>query len=81
MKFSKPFLLKLIAFIEPNLFHEIYALNKKQKAERNFNKWCDFKIEIRQDLIKDIGDFSTIVLEIYFLDFKKKLIIKMSKKY
>ena len=60
MKFSKPFLLKLIAFIDPNLFREIYALNKKQKAERNFNKWCDFKIEIRQDQIKDIGDFSNI---------------------
>ena len=60
MKFSKPFLLKLIAFIDPYLFLEIYALNKKQKAERNFNKWCDFKIEIRQDLIKDIEDFSNI---------------------
>ena len=60
MKFSKSFLLKLIAFIDPNLFCEIYALNKKQKAERNFNKWSDFKIDIRQDLIKDINDFSTI---------------------
>ena len=60
MKFSKPFLLKLIAFIDPNLFREIYALNKKQKAETNFNKWCDFKIKIRQDLIKEIGDFSNI---------------------
>ena len=60
MKFSKPFLLKLIAFINQNLFHEIYALNKKQKAERNFNKRSDFKIEIRQDLIKDTNDFSAI---------------------
>ena len=35
-------------------------MNKKQKEERNFNKWSDFKIEIRQDLIRDINDFSAI---------------------
>ena len=35
MKFSKFFLLKLIAYIDPNLFKEIYSINKKQKAERN----------------------------------------------
>ena len=31
MKFSKAFLMKLIAYIDPNLFREIYSINKKQK--------------------------------------------------
>jgi len=60
MKFSKSFLLKLIAYVDPNLFREIYSTNKKQKAERDFNKWADFKIDIRQDLLKDIQDFHAI---------------------
>lgn len=60
MKFSKSFLLKLIACVDPNLFHEIYAINKRQKAERNFNKWKDFRIDIKKDLIKDINEFTTI---------------------
>lgn len=60
MKFSKIFLLKLIAYIDPNLFREIYSINKKQKAERNYNKWGDFKIDINRDLIKDIQEFNSI---------------------
>ena len=60
MKFSKAFLMKLIAYIDPNLFREIYSINKKQKAERNYNKWGDFKIDIKNDLIKDIKEFSSI---------------------
>ena len=60
MIFSKSFLLKFIAFVVPNLFQEIYATNKKQKAERDFNKWADFKIDIRQDLIKDVKEFTVI---------------------
>ena len=60
MKFSKLFLLKLIAFIDPNLFREIYATNKKQRAERNYNKWGDFKIDINRDLAKDVKEFTSI---------------------
>ena len=32
MKFSKSLLLKLIAYMAPNLFREIYSINKNQKA-------------------------------------------------
>ena len=44
----------------PNLFREIYSINKNQKAQRDFNKWANFKIDIRQDLLKDIQDFHSI---------------------
>ena len=59
-KFSKTFLLKLIAYVDPNLFRQLYSLNKKQKAEMNFNKWADFKIDIKQEYIRDIKEFSSI---------------------
>lgn len=60
LKFSKAFLLKLIAYVDMDLFREIYSINKKQKAERNYNKWGDFKIDIKQEFIKDIQEFNSI---------------------
>ena len=59
-KFSKSFLLKLIAYVDPNLFRELYSINKKQKAERNYNRWADFKIDIKREFINDIKEFNSI---------------------
>lgn len=60
MKFSKKFLLKLIAFVDPELFKELYSINKKQIQERCFNNWGNFKIDIAQDYIDDINNFKSI---------------------
>ena len=60
MKFSKKFLLKLIAFIDPELFKELQSINKKQTQERNYNHWGDFKIDINKDFIDDINNFKSI---------------------
>ena len=59
-KFSKEFLLLLVAYVDPNLYREIYSINKKQLSERIFNKWGDYKIDIREDLVKDIEQFTSV---------------------
>ena len=59
-KFSKEFLLLLVAYIDPNLYRELYAINKNQLAERFFNKWGDYKIDIKKEYIKDIEQFVSI---------------------
>ena len=59
-KFSKSFLLKLVAYVDPNLFRELYSINKRQKAERNYNRWADFKIDIKREFINDIKEFNSI---------------------
>ena len=59
-KFSKEFLLLLIAYIDPNLYREIYSINKRQLSERIFNKWGDYKIDVKNDLINDIEQFTPI---------------------
>lgn len=56
-KFSKSFLLLLIAYIDPSLYRELYSINKKQLQERIYNKWGDYQIDISKELIKDIKDF------------------------
>lgn len=58
-KFSKSFLLKLVAYVDPNLFRELYSINKRQKAERNYNRWADFKIDIKREFINDIKEFNS----------------------
>jgi hypothetical protein len=60
LKFSKDFLLKLIAYNEPNLFKELYSINKKQNEEKNYNKWSNFKIDIAPEFINDINEFKSL---------------------
>jgi len=59
-KFSKEFLLLLVAYIDPNLYRELYAVNKQQLSERFFNKWGDYKIDVKKDLIRDIEQFTSV---------------------
>ena len=56
-KFSKNFLLLLIAYIDPNLYRELYSINKKQLQDRIYNKWGHYQIDIYRDLANDIETF------------------------
>ena len=59
-KFSKDFLLLLIAYVDPNLYRQLYSINKKQLQERVYNKWGDYQINISKNLLKDVEEFSSI---------------------
>ena len=56
-KFSKDFLLLLIAYVDPQLYRELYSINKRQLQDRIYNKLGDYQIDISKDLLKDIEDF------------------------
>ena len=60
LKFPKDFLLNLITYNDPALFKELYAINKKQSEERNYNRWANYKIDINPELINDINNFKAI---------------------
>ena len=50
----------MVGYVDPNLYRELYAINKSQLAERFFNKWGDYKIDIKKEYIKDIEQFVSI---------------------
>ena len=60
MKYSKSFLLNLIAYIDPPLFQSLYATQKKQLINKTFNMWQNYKINIQDNLINDIQNFCPI---------------------
>ena len=64
MKFSKNFLLRLIAYIDPELFAKLYSINKSQNNEKQYNNWSNFKVEVMVDL----KDQKTISRQIYFIN-------------
>ena len=60
MKFSKNFLLRLIGYINPELFAKLYSINKSQINEKQYNNWSDFKIEVNNGILNDIKNFKSI---------------------
>ena len=59
-RFSKQFLLTLIAYLDSNLFKQLYSINKDQSKNKFYNSWNDFQVNISSDLIKDIDDFQPV---------------------
>ena len=60
MKFSKNFLLRLIAFVDPELFAKLYSINKSQNNEKQYNNWSNFKVEVNNEILDDIKNFTSI---------------------
>ena len=60
MKFSKNFLLRLIAYIDPELFAKLYSINKSQNNEKQYNNWSNFKVEVNNEILNDIKNFKSI---------------------
>lgn len=58
-KFSKEFLLLLIAYVDPALYRQLYSINKSQLQDRIYNKWGDYQIDIQKNLLKDIEEFTS----------------------
>lgn len=60
MRYSKNFLINLIAYVDPKLFHELYTVHKARIIEKTFNLWSNYKVGIQSSLINDIRNFSSI---------------------
>ena len=59
-KYSKSFLLNLVAFIDPPLYKSFYIIQKKQLLNKTFNIWNNYKVEIQNNLLNDIDNFCSI---------------------
>ena len=59
-RYSKAFLLNLIAFLEPELFKKLYLIQKQQLLNKSFNAWKNHKIEIKSNLLEDVNNFSSV---------------------
>ena len=59
-RYSKAFLLNLIAFLEPKLFKKLYLIQKQQLLNKSFNAWKNYKIEIKSNLLEDVNNFSSV---------------------
>lgn len=46
-KFSKKFLLIFIAFVEPNLFKNLYSIQKHHLAAKSYSNWQEYKINVK----------------------------------
>ena len=68
-KLSREFLLavniilifvQLIAYVDPTLYKELYAISKIQLSQQKYKKWNDFKVEINTNLIENIHNYSIV---------------------
>ena len=68
-KLSREFLLavniilifvQLIAYVDPTLYKDLYAISKIQLSQQKYKKWNDFKVEINTNLIENIHNYSTV---------------------
>ena len=60
IKYSKSFLLNLIAYVDPALFKSLYTTQKKQMIEKTYSMWQNYQLSIKNDLINDIKNFYPI---------------------
>jgi len=59
-KYSKSFLLNLVAYVDPVLFKSLYSIQKQQMLNRNYNAWNNYKVTIKNDLLNDIDNFCPV---------------------
>lgn len=60
LKYSKSFLLNLIAYVDPNLFQSLYTTQKKKLINKTCNIRQNYKINIQDNWINDIQNFCPV---------------------
>ena len=59
-KFSINFLLTLVAYIDPNFYKSFYSIYKEQTAERKYNEWVNYTIDVKSDILEKVKQFVPI---------------------
>ena len=62
MKLSREFLLTLIAYVDQTLYNNFYEIYKNELNKRQYNRWSEYNIEIKRDIINDINNFIPVNL-------------------
>ena len=59
-KLSREFLLTLIAYVDPELYKNIYNEYKAEVQKRKHNKWGDYNIFVKNELINDVRKYTPL---------------------
>ena len=62
-RYSKDFLLNLIAYLDPELFKKLHMYQKQQLLKKSFNEWKNYKIGIKSNLLEDVNNFSSVEIK------------------
>ena len=62
MKLPLEFLLTVIAYVDPALYNNFYEIYKNELCKRQYNRWLEYNIEIKRDIISDINNFASVIL-------------------
>ena len=52
--------IKLIAYINPQLYMQLENISKEQMSQRNFDKWTKYNVKITQDVFQKLQQFIPI---------------------
>ena len=53
-------ILQLIAYVDKELYKNLYSISKMQMAQKSFAKWNDYVVEIDHNLLNNIKNYSAI---------------------
>ena len=54
-----------MAYIEPNVYAQMYDIYKKKTAENAMKKWEEYGVNISSDLAKDVKNFVPVKKYVY----------------
>ena len=53
-------ILQLIAYVDKELYKNLYSISKMQLGQKNFAKWNNYVVEIDSNLFNNIKNYSSI---------------------
>ena len=52
--------MQLIAYVDVNLYKQLYATSKEELSKRNVNKWKDYELNVEASILEKIRMFNPI---------------------
>ena len=49
-----------MAFVDPNLYKNLYAISKQELSKRNMNKWSDYEVTMERSVLEKLNNFNAI---------------------
>ena len=57
---SQYIIFQLVAYIEPNIYAQMYDMYKKKTVDNAMKKWDEYGVNISSDMVNDIKEFVPI---------------------
>ena len=49
-----------MAFVDPNVYKNLYAISKEELSKRNMNKWSYYEIKMERNIVEKLNNFNPI---------------------